>query len=386
METFPLNQYLRNFNKLNHRGTCIVCEKEIPWSRDRIAAHKRSSCPNATAAEKEFFKKRKSHEMIQSSHNSATYESSTNNSSAAEASDQTERQEADRLLALFFFRTGISFRLADSSSFKAFISKISPTYAESMPSAKKLSGSLLDQNYASEAAKLDELLQLSRNLTLISDGWTNINGEHIVNYSVKAPGHKSLFKCSANTSGISQTGIAIADAICKVLEELGSEKFCCVVTDNASVMRTAWKEIESRFPHISANGCAAHGLNLLIKDLLDETVHEKTISESAKIIKFINNHHLVQAKFETRRKEANISHKLSLPVATRWFSHFNSLKNLNSSKYVLIKLCDEETKLIEETNPKTTSAAVVKLIKSHDFWMRVSNCLKLIEYPTQIIG
>lgn len=203
---------------------------------------------------------------------------------------------------------------------------------------------------------------------------------------MKAPGHKPLFKCSQNTSGIVQTGREIADAICKVLEELGPEKFCCVVTDNAAVMRSAWKEVEARFPHISANGCAAHGLNLLIKDLLNEPIHEKTISESAKIIKFVNNHHLVQAKFEKLRKEAKVQQKLSLPVVTRWFSHFNSLQKLHSAKYVLNKLCDEEGTIIEEINPRTNSAAVVKLIKSNEYWKRVSNCIKLIEFPTQVIG
>lgn len=39
-----------------------------------------------------------------------------------------------------------------------------------------------------------------------------------------------------------------------------------------------------------------------------------------------------------------------------------------------------------EISPKTTTATVLKLVKSDDFWQRVSNCIKLIEYPTLIIG
>lgn len=384
MDNFEIKEYLDNFNKQSRRGVCIACLKEVTWSRERVAAHKRMNCGNATADEKQFFRKRKAGEMYH--HNEDSFVDQSTTSNFATQFDAEQKQQADRLLALFFYRTGISFRLADSESFKAFVKKINPSYAETMPSSKMLSGSLLDQNYSSEAEKLNILLESSTNLTLISDGWTNVNGEHIVNYSVKAPRSKPLFKCSENTSGIVQTGKAIADAICKVITELGAEKFCCVVTDNASVMRAAWLEIEKRFPHISANGCAAHGLNLLIKDFLSVPVHEKTISESAKVIKFINNHHIVQAKFEKRRKEAKVQNKLNLPVPTRWFSHFNSLLNLHSAKYVLSKLCDEETAIIEEINPKTTSAAVLKLIKSNDFWHRITNCIKLIEYPTQLIG
>lgn len=386
MESFQIKQFLRNFNAQTRAGICISCEKAVHWSRERVGAHKRMNCTTASADEKKFFQKRKASEMIQSTDVSSDGDQSLNSSFIAQNFDGAQKQEADRLLAVFFYRTGISFRLADSSSFKAFISIINPSYAESMPSSKMLSGSLLDKSYTNEAAKLHNLLEHSTNLTLISDGWTNVNGEHIVNYSVKAPGNKPLFKSSENTSGIVQTGKAIAEAICKVLEELGPEKFSCVVTDNASVMRAAWKEIEARFPHISANGCAAHGLNLLIKDLLSAPVHEKTIQESAKVIKFVNNHHLVQAKFEIRRKEAQVQNKLSLPVATRWFSHYNSFQKLHSAKYVLSKLCDEEAQIIENINPKTTSAAVLKLVKSHEFWQRISDCIKLIEYPTMIIG
>lgn len=254
-----------------------------------------------------------------------------------------------------------------------------------MPSAKRLSGSLLDQSYITEAHKLNTLLDSSRNLTLISDGWTNINGEHIVNYSVKAPGNKPLFKCSSNTSGIPQTGKAIADSICEVLNDR-EPKSLAVWSDNASVMRAAWREIKTRFLHVSANGCAAHGINLLIKDILNVPAHEKTIAESSKIIKFVNNHHIVQAKFEEQRKEAKILQKLSLPVATRWFSHYNSMHKLHLAKYVLIKLCDEETEIIQNINPKTSSTAVMQLVESHDFWQRLSNCVKLIDYPTQVIG
>lgn len=386
MEDFKINQHLRDLDKRTHLGTCLSCEKKVGWAKEKVAAHKRSNCPNATADEKKMFQKRRAQEMLNCSDISFDGEVSTSNVSVTQTMDEEQKQEADRLLALFFYRTGISFRLADSESFKEFVSKINPSYAEAMPSAKMLSGSLLDKSYSSEAEKLSNILESSSNLTLISDGWTNVNGEHIVNYSVKAPGSKPLFKCSSNTSGIIQTGKAIADAICKVLEELGVEKFCCVVTDNASVMRAAWREIEARFPHISANGCAAHGLNLLIKDLLAVPENQKTISESSKIIKFINNHHIVQAMFESRRKEAKVTQKLSLPVATRWFSNYDSLQKLHCAKYILIKLCDEESTAIEAINPKTTSCAVVNLIKSHDFWDRVSTCIKLIDYPTQIIG
>lgn len=61
---------------------------------------------------------------------------------------------------------------------------------------------------------------------------------------------------------------AVAEAICEVNEDVGPMKFTAVVTDNANVMQTSWKIIEERYPYIAAHGCAAHGVNLLIKDIV----------------------------------------------------------------------------------------------------------------------
>lgn len=92
------------------------------------------------------------------------------------AASQTQFSTKNRSekLASFFYRTGISFRLADSESFRASVSQISPSYAKDMPSSQMLSGNLLDKSHKTEAEKLNILLGSSSNLTLISDGWTNV--------------------------------------------------------------------------------------------------------------------------------------------------------------------------------------------------------------------
>lgn len=112
--------------------------------------------------------------LIYPEHSEDGENSTHDNSYRTHEIDEVTKQEADQRLASFFFRTGISFRLADSESFKAFVAKINPSYAESMPSAKMVSGTLLDQDYEKETNKLNVILESSNNLTLISDGWTNV--------------------------------------------------------------------------------------------------------------------------------------------------------------------------------------------------------------------
>jgi hypothetical protein len=202
---------------------------------------------------------------------------------------------------------------------------------------------------------------------------------------VKSPDQKPLFYKSINTSGIVQNASAVSNAMIEVLETLGPEKFSCVITDNAPVMRAARKLIEEKYPNICANGCAAHAVNLLIKDIVNVPETAKTIKEAEKVIKFIKNHHLIKAKFEERRIATNIQRTLSMPVSTRWLSLYNSTNDLLASKYVLIQFVDEESDLIKDIQPKSNSIAITTMIKSDAFWNRLAKVVNEIEYPTKII-
>lgn len=388
MEDFEVSIYLEDFVKPTKRGTCKSCKKQVNWSRDSVGKHKRATCDTATIEEKRIFSKRTS--ASASLNGSSLGTDAENENVEIEISHcklTPEQLEGFNCkLANFFFRTGISFRVGESEVFKEFVRALNPAYADELPSAKVLAGSLLDKQHERCSKRIKGIIGESKNLTLTSDGWTNVRGDHLVNFSVKAPGHKPIFYKSLDTSGIRQTAEAIAEAIIAVIEEIGAERVVCVVTDNANVMKASWHILEDRFPHISAYGCSAHALNLLIQDILEVQVNADLIKEAERVIKFVKNHHLVKSKYEAKRKAAKVPHTLTMPVATRWFSHYASLNNLMESKYVLIQLADDEEAILREISPKPTSAAVVKSIKSNEFWQRLSSVIKLIEFPTNIIG
>ena len=154
-------------------------------------------------------------------------------------------------------------------------------------------------------------------------------------------------------------------------------------------MKSAWRIIEEKYPHISACGCGAHGVNLLVKGIVSTTETTKTVKDAEKIIKYVKNHHIVKAKFDERRIAANIFLSLSMPVSTQWFSYYKSMSSLQLPKYVLIKLVDElvdeESTLLKEIQPKNAPADVMALIKSNPFWDRLSKLVKSIEFPSNVI-
>lgn len=58
IKTFAITQYLNDYVTKTGAGDCKGCGKAVQWKRAKVAAHKRSTCPNSTVEEKEFFAKR----------------------------------------------------------------------------------------------------------------------------------------------------------------------------------------------------------------------------------------------------------------------------------------------------------------------------------------
>ena len=383
MYDFAISDYLQDRD--GYRGICKVCYKYVGWSKEKLASHKRLSCASIDEESKRFFSKRHPDVKVKFNFNVA------NDFIDPECSSCKLTEEKINLinskLASLILCTGIPLHIVKSHEFKEFVTSLNSTYADVMPGENSPSSSSHSKTPSEQQdVKCLSILKSSDNLTLISDGWNNIKGDHIVNFSVKAPSQKPFFYDSINTSRKTQTPQTVANEIITVLKQIGPEKFTSVITDYDPVMKDVWKLIETKFPHISANGCVAHGMNLLIKDVLETDKNGNTLENSEKIIKFVTSHHIVKAKYEERLIAENIPHTLVTPEPARWLSRYSSLNNLMASKQLLITLVDEESEALEQIAPKQTSETVLNIIKSDNFWSNLYNLLKLVDYPANIIG
>lgn len=270
-----ISEYLQQYDKVTKKGACRACGNLVPWSRVNLSSHKRASCPNASAEEKEIFRIQPQATSGSPHANISDPQVNPVNVSADDTTSQPyeltegKKTEIDTAFGNFCYRTGIPFAVVKSESFRDLVKLLNPAYGEVMPKPRTISGKLLDEQYDRSFGKLKDILNNCTDLSLITDGWTNTRGDHIVNYMINAPSHQTVFYKSSDTSGITQDDEGIAFAIIAVLVELGVEKFSAVITDHAPVMKSAWKIIEEKHPHISAFGCAAHGVNLLIKNILE---------------------------------------------------------------------------------------------------------------------
>lgn len=383
--SFHISKYLKDFNNSTLQGVCRGCQMMINWSRNSVASHIRATCPAASPEEKKKFAKRQFDEDTDGD-NPVKLKKRLEIDGDLTLLTDDKIDEISLKIESFFFRTGIPFRVADSEAFKEMIKSLNPAYGSSMPSSESLAGPLLDRQYRKCSAMLKEILDGTEHCTLISNGWSNTRGDHLVNFCVRTPDQRPFFYTQIDTSDMKDNSEAIANAIIDIIKQLGPFKFSSVITDNTSLMRPSWKFIEKRYPHISVIGCVAREVNPLLIAILKTPEFSRIISEAENVINFIITQNIVKTMYEEKRISEGVSNILSLPVSTSCLSVVNSMSDLLASKYVLHRLVDEEGHSLKEIVPKQLLIAVIKTISSDNFWHDLAKLLQHIEYPSNTIG
>ncbi|KAJ8909268.1 hypothetical protein NQ315_017548 [Exocentrus adspersus] len=179
------------------------------------------------------------------------------------------------------------------------------------------------ESSAAAVACVEDVLEKSDSLYIQTDGWTDITGTSLLNIIFTTP--KPIFYKAIDSKDTAHTGQYICDILTNAIEEVGPNKVRGLVSDNAGNMKLAWSLLKEKYGHIVTYGCAAHGLNLLAKDIL--------LQKQKKYHNFFRNKHvpkqiLKQIQLSNKGKELS----LSIPIETRWNSVAQCLKPVLKNK------------------------------------------------------
>lgn len=299
----------------------------------------------------------------------------------------SESSKIDEALARALYASGAPFSLFKNKYWEQVFKMLRPSYQ--IPSSYALSTNLLNSEYERVQINRSQKLSESDSLSIVTDGWTNIVGDGLINIVICTP--IPLFYKTVHRGTAKETGTYISNELIKVIQEIGPQKFFLVVTDNASNMKAAWHIINTTYPHIYCVGCAAHTLNLLLKDFMKENLFEKISKESKKICKYFKQHHILYAAFKEAQAEKYPKNKvisLKLPAKTRWGSLFMTVDSLLRNKEAL-----QCTVLVENLNVKQN---IKKVVLDDAFWQNlqytkqilhpVSKSINLVESDRSILS
>lgn len=225
----------------------------------------------------------------------------------------------------------------------------------------------------------------------------NIEGNSVVNFCLCEP--KAMFRGSVLCTE-SHTAEYMSQLIIDKIHEIGAEKIFALVTDNAANMKAAWVLVKQQFPHIICFGCAAHGLNLLMKDFTSLASISKVLSSCRQLVR--GGHSLflfftdMNSKFELCSCALSLTYKsffcsavnnrgalklkfkavvsLKLPIETRWFSWLDCLGSLLKNRNSLEELANMRDEDAVQKAIKDFKAE----IKSDIFWDKVETILSVI--------
>ncbi|GES86127.1 zinc finger BED domain-containing protein 1-like [Rhizophagus clarus] len=132
--------------------------------------------------------------------------------------------DIDRKLAKFFYSAGIPFTAIENPYWLDFIQTILPAY--NSPNCRNLANNLLDAEYQVERQNLDKVLNNASNITLVSDDWSNIRRESVLNFILCLP--KPIFYNAKYTGSESHTAEYIYNEFKSIIEDIGPSKFAGV--------------------------------------------------------------------------------------------------------------------------------------------------------------
>jgi hypothetical protein len=77
-----------------------------------------------------------------------------------------------------------------------------------------------------------------------------------------------------------------------------------VGTDNAVNMKAAWSKVEESYPHSTPIGCAAHALDLLLKDIMALKTLDTLYKRAKEMVRYVKGHQVIAAIYLTNIEAA----------------------------------------------------------------------------------
>lgn len=160
-----------------------------------------------------------------------------------------------------------------------------------IPSGKEIDGPFLQMNYEELLAQMDESKEnwARYGVTIMCDSWTGPFKMCIINFMIFCNGCM-FFHSSVDATGHKQNTEYIYKHINDVVKEVGEKNVIQIVTDNGSNYKAACKQLVAEYPHITWQPCAAHTVNLMLKEIASFEEVAQVVQSAQRMCKFFYNH------------------------------------------------------------------------------------------------
>jgi len=204
-----------------------------------------------------------------------------------------------------------------------------------------LATTLLTEHFLSTKQEVEAILWLLDYLNIVFDASEDISGNRVQNISIVTP--QGPFYYATDCSGsVCENATSAHLLATKQIEELVGPAGCwhvnCIITDTCSTMRAVWRLFnhDPKTLHIFTIPCEFHGLQLLVKDVLEHEPFLNIISKAQKIATHFKKSKLQPAILREHQQELYERHyAFCLAVITRWGIQERLISTVYKSKKAL---------------------------------------------------
>ncbi|XP_019179253.1 PREDICTED: uncharacterized protein LOC109174471 [Ipomoea nil] len=231
---------------------------------------------------------------------------------------------------------------------------------------------LLDSKQATDKLKERHKLAWKQyGCTLMSDGWTDKRGRHLINFLVNSP-EGTFFLESVDASSESHDARMLPGLLEQKVEEVGKENVVQIVTDNGANYKAAGKLLEERIRTLFWTPCAAHCLDLMLEDIGKMTEFKSKIASGRNITTFIYRH----GQILSAMREHTGGQDLVRAGATRFATAFLTLQSLYKHRNALRALFVSDNWVRSKLSNTEAGKKVCEIVMSYRFWIAVEDFLR----------
>ncbi|KAF4130774.1 hAT family C-terminal dimerization region [Phytophthora infestans] len=287
----------------------------------------------------------------------------------------TTKQFQDRL-AWWVYSTGMPFYRIGHISFLEALQLLHPDVK--VPSPEQLATVFLDRAY-SKSIKMLKVALDGKIVTLVTDGWTDINGLAVVNYVVVC-GEYTFFLESVYTGTQAHDAEFLAADIERVIAKYDFLEVGAVVTDNTNANKATWETLQNKFPKTFFHGCVCHGLHLLVKDIVKKVKWMDTLQSGCKeMVTFFKKNHKAWAELSAQLEEKDLQ-VLAKPGDTRWGSLLKCFETVLAAEAILFSRVSARGFLKAKIKKqKKTRRGVHTLVTSAEFVPRLKKAIAILK-------
>ena len=197
-----------------------------------------------------------------------------------------------------------------------------------LPCRKSVRALLIEEADRMRTRLIAELSKPKLPVSVAIDGWTNVRHSKITNIVPISMG-KAYYWCSLCNNSDKNDADWLFNATYPQLQQLidNNVPVVALVADNESVNNALYSRLKEKLPFLIRVPCAAHTIQLMVKDILKIPTFAATVQESLQLIALFdkkenrNKLNVVQSAEETR-------YAIVKPNDTRWSSTLYALQRL----------------------------------------------------------